>query len=304
MADKQIAAIVVTYNRCFLLQQCLEALLGQTVKCDILVVDNHSTDETQQIVSSMWNLRILYRKTAKNLGGAGGFNFGTRWAIECGYDYLWLMDDDTLPQPNSLEELLNADNFLSGRYGFLSSGVLWTDGTDCQMNRQRAKERYYSGIWLLQNGIAEVDQATFVSFFCNCEVVKKVGLPIKEFFIWGDDIEFSHRISSQMGYPCYLVSRSIVIHRMENNIGSRLSTDRPARIARYEYAYRNENYINRKKGVKSYFRWLLQCAAQFGEILFHSDHKFARWKALVRGIFKGFFFHPKIEYCEGASKQE
>lgn len=125
MERKAIAAVVVTCNRCNLLKLCLYALLGQTVPCDILIVDNHSADETERMIRAIENPRVSYRNTGENLGGAGGFNFGLRWAIEQGYDYLWLMDDDTLPQDNALEELLNADSLLNGRYGFLSSGVLF-----------------------------------------------------------------------------------------------------------------------------------------------------------------------------------
>ena len=46
MADKRIAAVVVTYNRLPPLQKCIESLSGQTADCDILVVDNASADGT------------------------------------------------------------------------------------------------------------------------------------------------------------------------------------------------------------------------------------------------------------------
>lgn len=298
MMNGRVAAIVVTYNRCSLLNQCLKALVGQTVKCDILVVDNHSTDETPIVAATFQGGRVLYQDTGKNLGGAGGFNFGIRWAMGLDYDYLWLMDDDTLPQATSLEELLKADGWLDGRYGFLSSAVLWTDGMDCRMNRPRAKTRYCEGFKLLQKGIVEIDQATFVSFLCKSETVKKAGLPIKDFFIWGDDVEFSRRIALQTGCPCYLISSSVVIHAMERNVGSDLSADMPERISRYEYAYRNENYIYRREGVKSYLRWLAGCGMMFGRIMLHSNCKAARWSVLIRGILKGFFFWPEIEYCD------
>lgn len=53
-----------------------------------------------------------------------------RWAVESGYEYIWIMDDDTLPEPSALEKLLEADRVLGGpaNCGFLSSVVLWTDG--------------------------------------------------------------------------------------------------------------------------------------------------------------------------------
>lgn len=111
-----IAAIVVTYNRLELLQQCVKALRAQTAACDILIVDNASTDGTAQWLASKPELN--YRNTGSNLGGAGGFNFGMRWAVEAGYEYVWVMDDDTLPKPDALQKLLEADSVLEGNYGW------------------------------------------------------------------------------------------------------------------------------------------------------------------------------------------
>lgn len=292
----RIAAIVVTYRRKALLKQCIYAILEQTVTCDVLVVDNHSEDGTREITVGMNNGRVFYQDTGVNLGGAGGFNYGMHWAVENGYEFLWLMDDDTIPDPNSLEELLKADEILNGNYGFLSSGVLWKDGTDCKMNRQRARERYCGDIRLLREGVVRVDQATFVSLFCKAETVQKAGLPIREFFIWGDDIEYSRRLACRLNLPCYLVSRSTVIHAMEHNLGSSLATDVLERLERYRFAYRNEFFIYRKEGYKAFFRWLIQCGICFAAILRSSDHKFRRCQVMLSGMCQGLFFSPAIEF--------
>ena len=87
----KIAAVVVTYNRLELLKQCVESLKKQTVPCDILLVNNNSTDSTEEWAASVSkdnlkeNNKIKYRNTGANIGGAGGFNFGMRWAVEAGY---------------------------------------------------------------------------------------------------------------------------------------------------------------------------------------------------------------------------
>ena len=165
---EQIAAIVVTYNRKELLLRCLEKILGQEgISCDVLVVDNASTDETQQAVQQIKNSRVKYRNTGKNLGGAGGFNFGMRWALEDGYEYLWIMDDDTLPEKDALCQLWLAHQRLQGEYGFLSSVVLWKDGRECRMNRQKIKKSFYEHVELLQDGVIQIEQATFVSLFLS-----------------------------------------------------------------------------------------------------------------------------------------
>ena len=161
---KRIAAIVVTYNRKELLLRCLKKILEQEdVSCDVLVVDNASTDGTKTAVEEIQDSRVIYRNTGKNLGGAGGFNYGMRWALEAGYEYLWIMDDDTLPEPDALSQLWAAHQRLKGEYGFLSSAVLWKDGRECRMNRQKIKKSFYEHVELLQDGVIQIEQATFVS---------------------------------------------------------------------------------------------------------------------------------------------
>ena len=178
---ERVAAVVVTYNRKELLARCIEALLGQqNAVCDILIVDNASTDGTGAYLAALNEPRVHSRSTGANLGGAGGFNFGIRWAVEAGYDLVWIMDDDTLPHPDSLAQLLAAHTILGGNYGFLSSAVLWTDGTECKMNRQKIKKNFYEHVELLRHGLILVEQATFVSLLFPAAAIEKAGLPIRD----------------------------------------------------------------------------------------------------------------------------
>uniref|UniRef100_UPI0006234592 glycosyltransferase n=1 Tax=Lactobacillus sp. N54.MGS-719 TaxID=1637512 RepID=UPI0006234592 len=83
--NNKVVAVVVTYNRKKLLQKNIKALLAQTYKksLDILVIDNASTDHTKESIQQyIDNGDIIYINTGKNLGGAGGFNFGMRRAAE------------------------------------------------------------------------------------------------------------------------------------------------------------------------------------------------------------------------------
>ena len=121
---ERVAAVVVTYNRNELLAQCIKALLGQqNAVCDILIVDNASTDGTGAYLAALNEPRVHSRSTGANLGGAGGFNFGMRWAVEAGYDLVWIMDDDTLPHPDSLAQLLAEKGI---RVNSVAPGPIWT----------------------------------------------------------------------------------------------------------------------------------------------------------------------------------
>ncbi|MDO5546265.1 MAG: glycosyltransferase family 2 protein [Eubacteriales bacterium] len=290
---RAVAAVVVTYNRLELLRQCVEALLAQTSSCDILIVDNASTDGTAQWLASQPGL--FCRNTGSNLGGAGGFHYGMRWAVEAGYDYVWVMDDDTLPQPDALEKLMEADGILNGNYGWLSSVALWTDGSECQMNRQKLKKSFYEYNPLLKHGLVQAEQATFVSLFLRADTIRRFGLPIKEFFIWGDDIEFTRRIAVNGGLPCFIAGKSQVIHATKSNVGSNVALDDPERIGRYFYAFRNEAYLYRQEGIRGRAYCFAKRCRDFLRIVRYGKPRLPRLHVLFHGIWAGCFFQPRVE---------
>lgn len=298
---KKVLAIVVTYNRLELLKICLENLIQQA--CDVLVVNNASTDTTEAWVKQLQDAhkQVFYVNTGKNIGGAGGFHCGLSWAVQQGYQYAWVMDDDCITTKESLEKLLEADQILGGpeHYGYLSSAVLWTDGAECKMNRQKIKKAYYENVHLLKHGIIQVEQSTFVSLLFPIATIKKVGLPIKEFFIWGDDIEYTRRITVRNNMPSYMVGTSQVIHAMKENTGSSIATDVPERINRYRYAFRNEAYLYRKEGAKGIVYYIAKCGLNFCRILCKAkDHRIKRCYVLLSSMIRGLFFNPQIEYLD------
>lgn len=300
----KIAAVVVTYNRLSLLGDCLNQLLAQSVPCDVLVVDNASTDGTGDWVRDfcLSHPTVRYENTGANLGGAGGFNFGMRRAVESGYDYVWIMDDDCLPKADALERLMEADRLLGGpeHYGFLSSAVLWKDGTECKMNRQKVKKSYFEHLELLEQGIIQVEQATFVSLLFPTATICRAGLPIKEFFIWGDDIEYTRRLTIRLGLNCYLAGRSQVIHAMKENNGSSIALDGPERIDRYRYAFRNECYLYRKEGFKGVCYYIAKCGLNLLRVLTKAENKkLKRCGVILSSMCRGVAFRPAVEYVEG-----
>ena len=289
-----VAAVVVTYNRLALLKQCVQALRAQTRPCDILIVDNASTDGTAEWLAAQPELSS--RNTGSNLGGAGGFNYGMRWAVESGYDQIWVMDDDTLPKPDALEKLLEADTLLKGNYGWLSSVALWTDGGECKMNRQKLKKSYYDYSPLLKYGLVQAEQATFVSLFLRRETILRAGLPIREFFIWGDDSEFTRRIAVREGIPSFVVGGSQVVHATKNNEGSNVALDDPERIGRYFYAFRNEAYLYRQEGAKGRLFCFAKRGRDFLRIVRYGRPAGPRLGVLLRGMWAGLLFRPRVEF--------
>lgn len=294
---RDIAAVVVTYNRKEMLIECIKCLENQTVKRhDILVIDNASTDGTEDDLKPLADSgKILYYNTGENLGGAGGFSYGIERAATLGYEYIWLMDDDTMARQDTLEKLLSADEKLGGSYGFLSSTALWTDGSVCRMNIQ--KKDVFSHLDGKPKPLELIGVATFVSLFLKTDVVRQVGLPVKEFFIWTDDVEYTDRISAK--YPCYLVRDSIVVHAMKSNIGVDLASENSGRLERYGYCYRNEMYVYRRHGIKGALYLVAKDGYHALRILLKSKgSRMKKLKVLLAGIREGFRFRPEIRYLE------
>ena len=289
-----VAAVIVTYNRKELLEQCINHILQQDgAVCDILVIDNHSTDGTKDQIQSYIDAgQVDYTDTGANLGGAGGFAFGIYRAAEKGYDRIWVMDDDCMPEKDALAALLRADRDLNEEYGFLSSRVLWKDGSLCDMNLQR--ETLTRDLKGFDRRLQPVVMASFVSLFLKRETVLEFGLPIKEFFIWTDDWEYTRRISRES--PCYAVADSTVVHLSKSNIGANIVTESAERLDRFDYLYRNDVYLYRREGFRGFAYETVRLSGHCLRILLKAkDHKKERLQKIIGGTRKGLSFHPSIE---------
>lgn len=288
----RVVAVVVTYNRKKLLIECVRHLEAQSVNCDILIIDNASSDGTADALSN-YSQKVIYINTGKNLGGAGGFSFGIKKAVELGYDYLWILDDDTMPSTTALECFLKRSNELEGKYGYLSSKVLWKDNSVCVMNRQKkTKWKKIKDFDAPQ----KIQYASFVSLFIEATTVRHVGLPYKEFFIWADDWEYTRRISKK--YPCYYIPESIVNHWCISNVGADIVTTDISRVERFKYMYRNDVTMYRQDGIEGLFYLLVRNLLHIVRILLKSSRKKDKIVMMWRATLEGIKFSPEIDYPE------
>ncbi|MFJ4266766.1 glycosyltransferase [Paenarthrobacter nicotinovorans] len=199
-----VVAVVVTFNRRELLQTTLEGITaGTRVPDAIVVVDNASTDDTAAFLEQYQapvTTDVVRLNT--NVGGAGGFVVGMERAVlDHHADHVWIMDDDTEPQPAALDEALEVSEAYRRETGeapaFIASRVVWTDGRDHPMNRMRprlgASEAARSTAARI--GATQIRSASFVSVLIRAEEIKQHGLPIADYFIWNDDLEYTARIS-------------------------------------------------------------------------------------------------------------
>lgn len=192
--NNKIATVVVTFNRKDSLLKNIKLLINQTTKIDkIFIIDNASTDGTYEILNENEILKrkdIEYIRLEENLGGSAGFYEGIKLAYEKKYDWIWGMDDDAYPNKNALQQLIS----MSVKYPDIK--CFWSN---CNNDN------------LFDIEVKEVKDWMFVGFFINRKVIKNVGFPRNDFFIYHDDSEYSYRIRKK-GYKILKCRDSIIEH--------------------------------------------------------------------------------------------
>ena len=292
----RVVAVVVTYNRKILLDECINAILNQTRKIDkIIIIDNNSSDGTFEMLKSKGyinNSIIEYKKLEKNIGGAGGFFEGIKSAYIQNYNWIWIMDDDTIPKKNTLERLLKAKDNVKGKISFLASSVYGMNNEYMNVpivDDGITNNGYADWYKYLEFNMVKIKTATFVSLLINREAIKKCGLPLKDYFIWGDDTEYTTRLTKYYG-EAFLVGDSQVIHKRKNAKSlSVIEETNKDRLKMYYYNIRN-NFVNIKtySGKFEAFKYVLKNIIMIFKLLFsRQKFKYTKINTIIKGLNDG-----------------
>jgi rhamnopyranosyl-N-acetylglucosaminyl-diphospho-decaprenol beta-1,3/1,4-galactofuranosyltransferase len=295
LEQPRVVAVVVTYNRRELLLESLAAVTSQTRLPDaVIVVDNASTDGTADAVRTRFPAVQLESLTS-NTGGAGGFAYGMALALAAAADLIWVMDDDTVPEPDALRALTQASAGQPGRPGrppvLVASCVVWTDGRAHPMNTPRVNpfasraERDAAAA----AGCVPIRSASFVSVLIDAGQCRRRGLPQADYFLWNDDFEFTTRlIRGAVGWLC---PASVAVHKTKT-FGS---TDADPG-ERFFYEVRNKIWMFRSRAPLG----PVERALYGGSTLLRWARTFARSRdravlrsSLVKGVAAGVRTRPR-----------
>jgi rhamnopyranosyl-N-acetylglucosaminyl-diphospho-decaprenol beta-1,3/1,4-galactofuranosyltransferase len=219
MNQAKIFAAVVTFNRKKQLRVCLEKLLAQTRKPDqICIIDNASTDGTFDFIRDLTQTdkNIIYCNTGCNMGGSGGFHLAFEKFLESDADFIWGMDDDAFPEPDALEKLIEFQTRCTRRACTVCLAIPY----------EKDKEEYLNAC---VPPATRAEELTFVGFLLPRSLVETIGLPMKNLFIYYDDINYSERII-QAGYEIYIVRDAVIHHTFWKNLLSKTVAGRTFQI--------------------------------------------------------------------------
>jgi len=251
-----VASVCVTHNRLAALQKCIAAIRSQTLAVDeIIIVNNGSTDRTCEWVKTQEDLNVV---SQQNSGSGGGQHSGIKLALGNGHSWIWCMDDDGIPANDALSKLLQASAKFSSDRVFNSLVIDSDDHSRIAFGYHLAHNVLDKQRGFRYDKVDDLNRVTdnfvcdglaqfFNSTLLGREVVEKVGLPLPELFIRGDELEYVYRIQRK-GFRTYTVTNSYVFHRNPlieywSFFGKRIGYERMSDWKRY-YALRNANWID------------------------------------------------------------
>lgn len=214
MTPNKYAIVIVTYNRKQLLQECVENAYRQTIPAQsIIIINNASTDGTEKYLRELAAQSTIYDiiNLSKNIGGAGGFSKGIERAVQKGVERVLLIDDDAMLERDYMEKLLKAHG-IHPNYQAFAGTVKVNDTIDTFHRRDVSrpglffrnceKEKYNQPQF-------ECEIASFCGMLVDIALIKEIGLPHEEYFIWHDDAEYSLRIRK---YSKFLVITDAILN--------------------------------------------------------------------------------------------
>jgi GT2 family glycosyltransferase len=239
-----VAIVIVVWNGKDDTLECLRSLARDTYPNKrVIMVDNGSTDESAAEVRVAFPETIVL-ETGKNLGFTGGNNVGIRHAVEAGFDYVFLLNNDTIVETHALSELVAAaeanprlgvlapvihyydapdDIWFAGSRLELSSGAAWHDNS-CQPKRDEAPY--------------EVPWATGCAMLIRGGLIHEMGGFDDRYYLTWEDVDLSIRVR-KAGFTVAAVPAARIYHK-----GGRSGRRMPE--SQHYYAVRNSLLLVRK----------------------------------------------------------
>lgn len=222
MISPRVVIIILNWNRLDDTLDCIESLRQLDYeRCEILVVDNGSTDGSVPVLQQQFP-EVSLIKMKENMGYTGGNNAGLRYALARGADYALLLNNDTEVAPDFISLLVDALEAVPQAgvagpmiYYFDRPNVVWSAGGAIDWIRGCTR----------MIGLGEVDQGQFghvarpVDFVTGCallikmSLIEQVGMLDPRFFAYYEETEWCVRVA-RGGFKILHVPQAKVWHKI------------------------------------------------------------------------------------------
>lgn len=226
MSYPQVLIIILNWNG---LQDTLECI-ASVYKMDypnfeVVVVDNGSTDDSVEVLLKTYPYVILI-ENKENLGYTGGNNVGMRYAIKHGADYMWLLNNDTIVEPDTLSKIV-ATAGSHKEIGLVSPVIYYYDkpdkiqfcGSYVDYNNFCIPHAENIESWHEMN-MGQIISLWGTALLIKSNVVKKIGCLNSKYFAYQEDCEYCIR-AAKGGYTSVLEPWARVYHKDSRSTGNR-----------------------------------------------------------------------------------
>ena len=277
-----VAIILVNYNGYDDTRECIESLKQLNNKNNkIIVVDNCSTDNSLAQLKELQksNDFILIASECNN-GFSAGNNKGINYAFEMGMDYFWLLNNDTIVEPDSLDKLLLGFNE-SSKCGCCISKILYENDRNTiwyaggAINKYTARVEHFcygkSDENYKESGINKITFATGCCMLLSRTTIEQIGLLSEDYFLYEEDTEYCCRMI-ESDIEILYIPEARIYHKVSASVGI------ASPMAQY-YLVRNKYYL-----IKSKYKKLrkvcayMYCTTQFIFRCIKNELKFKYFK--------------------------
>lgn len=209
----RVLAHIHTFNDAAVIENLLDGLARQTRPVDgVVIVDNASRDGTLDRVFPD-NTAVI--RNSENTGSCGAVHSGLAHGLEHGFDWTWVFDADSVPEPDALANLIAFYQGLppaeQDRVCFLASNMKSAPGVE----QDRPMVFTKSGIEFAPVNPAvpaiRVDFYKWSGAFFRMQAVSNIGLPSPDYFIDFGEMEYGYR-AARLGFRSYMVI-DVVVHQ-------------------------------------------------------------------------------------------
>lgn len=282
-----VILITVTFNSSEYLNRLVDSVKKQTYPVKkIIIVDNNSIQEHKDKIRIIQNnnqniVDVLWLN--QNTGGAGGFSAGMKYMLDhYNADWMWIMDDDAAPTENCLEQLITDAGSLNN-LGFIAPLIFGIENKTYQLyhhkrfegNLIEAKQPFKTLDDI--HGVTEIEANAFVGPLFPISVVKDIGIATAGLFIYGDDTEYTYRVTRK--YKGYITPNAVIKHRDPSPSGNNFYN--PKAWWKDYYEIRNSILFVKKFGDSILDKLKFECT-----IFYRTGKKII--KAAIRNEYKGF----------------
>lgn len=197
-------------------ERCFDSLRKSTIVPDVFVVDNGSTDGTQEYIQEHYP-EVMFQQSKENLGFGKANNLGLQYALDHTYDYVYLLNQDAWIFPETLERLIEISK-KHPEYGILSPFQMNADMYHIDVNFIKIVCSWQSNSDILNDlfnkcpkEIYSVKSVMAAHWMMTKECLQKTGGFSPSFPHYGEDNNYLDR-AKYYGFKIGIVPSLRVVH--------------------------------------------------------------------------------------------